>query len=1755
MKKIFQRMIGTVTAVLTALTVIPYQAAFTAGADVQKTISGLGVSVIGKPGYDDLYWKGDLVYFGSYKGIPIKFRVLSKSSASEYGINEPTLLLDSDVIVDSASLFNQYSDSEYSVANIKAGDIWRVSPARKWLNETFPDTAFSDDEQKFIANSSRSYRTSMIGSQLVYSMPLSDDRIFITDYTFIKPSMGSKAASRDADVPAMTKAYIDKDISGINANYWISSVIFSAQYADMDSVSGRGSSTLQLWKNAGNKYAQIQILGSINIDTTRGICPALNLMTSDVLFSSKVNDGDAYGRNAYKLTFITDDISIDNAAASRSGNDISVSYEFSSGKSRANRISVLITDKKYTDSGSEILYYGEISNGKFTLPDEIGRMDMSDCHVYIIGEEANGERESDYASRPVEITLDQPEKTASAAVSLNAPTAGEAFPNASSSDADVKSTVWKKDGSEVSGNAGFNTAYTAEILLAPKAGFRFADNVSVSGISADKTVKNSDGTLTVTCSFPATRKAKLQSTAALSEVTLAHGIASDKIGSHLPKTIGVVTEDSAVDSAKVTWDTSSLSYDPNNADSEQRFTVNGTLDTSEIDPADVGASVSISVRVSGHTAGSSWTYNETEHYKNCTSPGCTAKLSSAAHSFVDSYDYRKWQTDGGSYTDYPIKKCEICGYSYSTSGSADTVASVAVPGSGDLRAFSNILIAWNYAKENQGSVLTLLNDAAFPNSCTQSANQLTLNTNNIITVDLNGHTLTLPNSGLGQNLDLNINGGSLTIRDSSGSGRIAAVSQNTFTLTSGSLTVDGGTLDGTITLIKNSSGSSADPKFTVNGGTVNSDVNLKGGDVSISGGVFSGKVTFGLSASVKLSGGSFAELGRLSPDLKGLLRDGFIYKYTSGDNAGRTTDGSGILSIQNVKAVLSSAHTCLPTLVPQVDADCTSSGIREHYECSCGKMFKDASGKVPTSAAELSIPASHTGGTADCLNRAVCTRCGKPYGSLSEQHSFGADNFGYSDDGHWKVCSVCGAHDTLQAHVMTAGSDCTNGKECSICGYSDGSGRTAHSWSAWSQDTSADSHTRSCTVRGCTASETEPCTGGTADCISPAKCTVCGGEHGAPDPNRHRSDKIKFSQTADKHMPVYVCCGASAGDEQYHDWNSSNVCNDCGYGCKHSFGTPQYTWSDDGSLCTAVRVCGSCNYFETENGRITYTKKQPQTCTDPEISDCMAVFRASYYSEQFKNDVLTKDALGHDFSSEWESSAAEHYHKCSRCDEVSGNAPHSGGTADCMRGALCSECGAEYGAKAPDVHVGTLGFVPVSDAMHRQEYSCCGMIVGAEEAHTLNADRICEKCGYGCDHSYPNISYVWSADNTTCLASAECIKCGDVKNRSVSAVIRITQAQSCVSPEITSYTANFTEAPFTRQTKSVQTKNALGHNSLPELVSDDSGHWNACENCAEKLNFGAHSFDNGTVLEEADEASEGKMIFVCTVCGFEKTEVISPTGHEHKIGDNYFCDETGHWQGCEGCGERIGFAPHISDNGVITKEPTAWEAGEKAYSCTVCGYLIRTESIPASGGTEIPVQPDYRPSYISMSEFLSFTGSAFTGSVFTEKLKAGYEADGNTLTISWDKIGDAEKYIVYQQKDGKYKPIKYTKDTSLTLKDLKNDCTYRFIVKYIKDGSISPVSCSSKLTVKIYYKPSVTAKADETSITLSWKPVPNAEKYAVYRYEDGRASKLWETEKTAVVLTGLKPGTMRKYIVRVYSGGKWSVMTMADIIEASTNTD
>jgi len=249
-------------------------------------------------------------------------------------------------------------------------------------------------------------------------------------------------------------------------------------------------------------------------------------------------------------------------------------------------------------------------------------------------------------------------------------------------------------------------------------------------------------------------------------------------------------------------------------------------------------------------------------------------------------------------------------------------------------------------------------------------------------------------------------------------------------------------------------------------------------------------------------------------------------------------------------------------------------------------------------------------------------------------------------------------------------------------------------------------------------------------------------------------------------------------------------------------------------------------------------------------------------------------------------------------------------------------------------HSGTKQLKYNSDA-HWYECSNCGATDIDKTNHnggtaTCIAKAKCETCNseYGVFNSsnHTNKATAYSSDETGHWYACDCGK-ADFSGHTSSGTATETTPETCTI-------CNYVIAPATGH---------ITHTAdNSKWISDASGHWHKCVGCDEKVDFTSHT-SSGAATETTAET--------CTICNY----IITPaTGHITHTADNskWISDASGHWHKCVGCNEKIDSASHTSNNGVVTKEATETADGEKTYSCTVCNYVIKTETIPATGAEE-----------------------------------------------------------------------------------------------------------------------------------------------------------------------------------------------------------
>lgn len=146
--------------------------------------------------------------------------------------------------------------------------------------------------------------------------------------------------------------------------------------------------------------------------------------------------------------------------------------------------------------------------------------------------------------------------------------------------------------------------------------------------------------------------------------------------------------------------------------------------------------------------------------------------------------------------------------------------------------------------------------------------------------------------------------------------------------------------------------------------------------------------------------------------------------------------------------------------------------------------------------------AAHSGGTATCQNKAVCSTCHQPYGDLGSHVP--ASTWSKDASGHWHACQTPNCNEQLAFAAHTPGPAATEDAPqlCTVCSYELAPAlEHTHDWGAWISKGDG-THTRTCS-KDPSHTETNACSGGIATCQNSAICAVCNTAYGAKDMTNH----------------------------------------------------------------------------------------------------------------------------------------------------------------------------------------------------------------------------------------------------------------------------------------------------------------------------------------------------------------------------------------------------------------------------------------------------------------------------------------------------------------------------------------------------------------------------------------------------------------------------------------------------------------------------
>ena len=358
--------------------------------------------------------------------------------------------------------------------------------------------------------------------------------------------------------------------------------------------------------------------------------------------------------------------------------------------------------------------------------------------------------------------------------------------------------------------------------------------------------------------------------------------------------------------------------------------------------------------------------------------------------------------------------------------------------------------------------------------------------------------------------------------------------------------------------------------------------------------------------------------------------------------------------------------------------------------------------------------------------------------------------------------------------------------------------------------------------------------------------------------------------------------------------------------------------------------------------------KSAADCTNDEV----------YFKSCSCGDISTTETftaagtqLGHAWASDWSKDTDNHWKECSRCHEKKDEAAHDYGSDN-----ICDACG--YDKTVPHTH--NLTLVPAKTPTCTEKgntayYTCDGCDKWFEDA--TGVSEITDKTSVILAATGHSVSD-WKSDNTEHWKECTVVGCGVIIKDSKAAH---TAGEWIIDTPATAETdgskhKECTVCGYTMITEAIPaTGGEHTHSYGSEWKNDADNHWHECS-CGDKKDTSAHTAGEWIIDTPATATTSGSKHKECTVCGYTMTtEAIPATGgeHTHSYGGKWKNDADNHWHECS-CGDKKDTSAHTAGEWIIDTPATATTSGSKHKECTVCGYTMTTEAIPATG---IPTEP------------------------------------------------------------------------------------------------------------------------------------------------------------------------------------------------------
>ena len=303
----------------------------------------------------------------------------------------------------------------------------------------------------------------------------------------------------------------------------------------------------------------------------------------------------------------------------------------------------------------------------------------------------------------------------------------------------------------------------------------------------------------------------------------------------------------------------------------------------------------------------------------------------------------------------------------------------------------------------------------------------------------------------------------------------------------------------------------------------------------------------------------------------------------------------------------------------------------------------------------------------------------------------------------------------------------------------------------------------------------------------------------------------------------------------------------------------------------------------------------------------------------------------------------------------------------------CSDCGYVISVEKNVVIPATKNHTPAAAVKENVKPATC------ETAETYDSVVYCSVCGQEISRTQMTGEAAlghkwgeWKHDDSTAKAESKHTRtCGNDATHTDSAACnftsQVTQNQTAVLPEITTYTCKDCGYSYTEETKP-----ALGHtHNYGAPVADytsgeafvegkDYTHTATCTGegtCSQPTKTDKCTFNNGVETKAATCTEPGVKTFTCSDCGGTYTVAIPATGHawgqwshdaataEDKATHTRVCANDASHKETKAC----------DFTAKVTQEATLDQPEITTYTCKDCGYFYTKETAPALAGVTVTV--------------------------------------------------------------------------------------------------------------------------------------------------------------------------------------------------------